>query len=77
MAFQDWDPKAQDIFEGIPNTEHDRELEALFEWGWLHIRDNAEPPEFRDAIRDAFFDAIGVPDWEFPWDEWREWAGYD
>lgn len=61
----------------MPNTEHDRELEALFEYGWLRIGDQAEPPEFRDAIRDAFFDRLGIPDWEFPWDEWRAWAGYD
>lgn len=77
MAYQDWDPEARDVFDGIPEVRHTLEIEALFEYGWLHIRDQAEPPEFRDAIRDAFFDALGIPDFEFPWEEWRIWAGYE
>lgn len=74
-----WDADSEMIFEGIDNRfdipDHDREYaETLFEFGWL-VDDIS--PEMRESARDQFFDAVGIPEWQFPWDDWKEWAGYE
>ncbi len=40
--------------------------------GWF---DMDIEPEGRRAAREQFFDYLGLDDYEFPWDDWREWYG--
>lgn len=85
MPYDDWEPSFQDMFDSIPGMgEPDVDLgyaEALFETAWTH--DAAEldamgyDPDEVDAIRDAFYDYMGIDASDFDWDGWREAMGYD
>jgi hypothetical protein len=51
-------------------------LHDLFERGWVDQDSNISKEE-RDAIRDEFYDAYGIDEANFPWEEWREAMGYE
>lgn len=74
MGFNDWDQGAQSIFNALPGTGEGSDAETLFEYGWMR---SDVTPEMRQAIRDHFYDVMHMPEFMFPWDEWREWMGYE
>src|SRR5215469_5285606 len=85
MPYGDWEPSFQEIFDNIPGMgEPDTDIgyaETLFETAFTY--DAAEldamgyDPDDIDAIRDAFFDYMGIDDSDFDWDSWREAMGYE
>lgn len=55
--------------------------EALFEEAFTHTAAELEAmgisPEAVDAMREEFFDYMGIDAADFDWQEWREAMGYD
>lgn len=78
MAYEDWDPVLQEVFENAVASS-DRELseaeyadaEAFFEYGWVTM------PGPTEEVRDIFFGLIDIDDEYFDWEAWREYWGYD
>lgn len=86
MAYDDWDSQFQDFFDEIPGTDYldDQEesiVEALFEAGFTHTAEEYEAMGMSEdevqAIRDEFFEYMGLEDYEFDWEGWREAMGYE
>lgn len=86
MAFSDWDDSFQDVYDAIPGTGYleDYEtshVEALFEAGFTHTGAEYEAMGFSEddvqAIRDEFFDYLGIDAADFDWEGWREAMGYE
>lgn len=55
--------------------------ESLFEVGFTMHADELElagyDPDAVQAIRDEFFDYMGIDQADFDWQEWREAMGYE
>jgi hypothetical protein len=85
-GFESWEPDAEhypdfydqndvagfDMFDRIPGTEYldyDEYHEAfdLFYAGFVES----------GGDREAFFDYMNMSDRDFPWEDWREWMGYE
>lgn len=86
MPYEDWDSGFQDVFENTPGTQalEDWEVghvEALFEVGFTYDAIELEAMGYSEddvsAIRDEFFDYLGIDEADFDWDGWREAMGYD
>lgn len=85
MPYEDWEPSFQGLFDDIPGMREPdtdtRYAETLFETAWVH--DAAEldamgyDPDDIDAIREAFYDYMGIDASDFDWEGWREAMGYD
>ena len=85
MAYGDWMPEFQELWEGTPGVSElsGEELdlaEYLFEEGFMHY-EGEQSPEDTDFARTQFFDLLGY-DYEFEseifdWDGWREAMGYE
>lgn len=83
MAFRDWsdadfeyfqDQAYQSVYNeiiSVPylNEEQDDAARDLFYTGWLDF--GASEAE-REAAREDFYDAVGIQESMFDWDEWRE-----
>jgi hypothetical protein len=86
MAYDEWDSPFQDFFDEIPGTDYldddeQRIVEALFEEGFTHTAEEYEAMGLSEdevqAIRDEFFDYMGLEEYEFDWEGWREAMGYE
>lgn len=90
MSYDDWDAPFQDFFDEIPELAYSEEYnedfdishaEALFEIGFTMHSDELEAagysPDDVAAIREEFFDYMGIDEYEFDWEGWREAMGYD
>lgn len=86
MPYQDWDSGFQDAFENTPGTSdlEDWEVshvEALYEAGFTHDAFEYEAMGLSEddveAIRQEFFDYLGIDAEDFDWDGWREAMGYE
>lgn len=90
MSYDDWDTSFQDMFDYMPgmadaeqyDPDFDRSYaEALFEEGFTHRASEYDAegldPSQVAAIRDEFFDYMGMDPSEFDWEEWREAMGYE
>jgi hypothetical protein len=83
MAYEDWEPEFQEVWDELPGIPLFREYEYneaadLFERGFTHHAD--EPGYDREdamAARDEFFEFTGLPEELFDWDGWREAMGYN
>lgn len=84
MSFRDWDEEDysdfhdaafEEIFgniEGIYELDQDQlnQAEALFEAGWLTFGEYT--PDDLQAIRDEFYDLVGMYEEDFDWEDYRE-----
>jgi hypothetical protein len=86
VAYEDWDGSFQGLFDTTPGTgyldvEEARYAQALFETGFTHTSNEYDAlglsPESVEAIRNEFFDYMGLDANDFDWQEWREAMGYD
>lgn len=86
MAYDDWDSQFQDFFDEIPgtdylNSEESSYAEALFDTGFTHTAEEYEAMGLSEdavqAIRDEFFEYMGLEEYEFDWEGWREAMGYE
>jgi hypothetical protein len=86
MPYEEWESPFQDVYEGIPGTGYldDTEsnyAEALYETGFMHDSDWYEANGYSEddiqAIREEFFDFMGIDAADFDWEGWREAMGYE
>lgn len=84
MSFRDWSEGSyeefyQGAYESIYNNiegtiylsnEQQERAEALFEAGWLTFGEYS--PNELDAIRNDFYDLVGLDESDFDWVEYRE-----
>jgi hypothetical protein len=86
VAYSEWDEPFRDVFDQTPGTafleDHETlHVEALFEAGFTHTADEYEAMGLNEdsvqAIRDEFFDYMGIDPSDFDWEGWREAMGYD
>jgi hypothetical protein len=61
-----------DVFDRLPGVEwlDESEREDVFEAFWHGFIEN-------DWDRSYFFDMTGMDQGDFPWEDWREFMGYD
>jgi hypothetical protein len=85
-GYEEWDPSFQDVWDSTPGTGdlesyEESHAEALFEVGFTHTSEEYEAMGYSEddvaAIREEFFDYMGLEDWQFDWDGWREAMGYE
>ena len=81
MAYEDWMPEFQDVWENTPGTSElegtaREEAEYFFEEGFMHYTGEVSHTD-TDFARESFFDLIGYDDEYFDWEGWREAMGYD
>jgi hypothetical protein len=86
MAFEDWDSQFQELFDNVPGADYlssgeQGYAEALFEAGFTHTGEEYDQMGLSEdevqAIRDEFFDYMGIDASDFDWQEWREAMGYE
>lgn len=86
MPSNDWDDSFQELFDEIPGTGYLEDfevshVEALFEAGFTHSAAEYEAMGFTEddvqAIREEFFDYMGIDAADFDWEGWREAMGYE
>lgn len=86
MAYEEWDEPFQELFDSTPGTAfledyEQRHVEALFEAGFTHTAAEYDAMGLNEdsvqAIRDEFFDYMGLDYSSFDWEEWREAMGYE
>ena len=82
VAYDDWTPEFQDLWDSLPvdmgelNQEQFDWAELLFEEGFQRYADEVGPGEIGWA-RDEFWDYLGLEYDYFDWDGWREAMGYE
>lgn len=91
MAYDDWEAPFQELYDDVPgmatayndDPNFDAEYaEALFEVAFtMHsdeLRDAGYSEDDVQAIRDEFFDYMGIDETsDFDWEGWREAMGYE
>ena len=86
MPYEDWSDEFQDNYENIPGIAdlepwEERHVEALYEAGFTHDAFELEAMGLSEdevqAIRDEFFDYLGIDAADFDWEGWREAMGYE
>lgn len=90
MAYDDWESPFQELYDDIPGMATAYEIdenfnasyaEALFEAGFTMHASELEAAGYSEddvkAIREEFFDYIGIDESDFDWSDWREAMGYD
>lgn len=86
MAHGDWSDKWEDVWESTPGTEalepwEQRHVETLFETGFTLHADEYDALGLSEsdvkAVREEFFDYMGLDTSDFDWDGWREAMGYE
>jgi hypothetical protein len=84
VSFRDWSEEDKEAFderiytdiynniEGVLylNDEQADQAEALFDAGWLTFGEYSK--EQLDAIRDEFFDLVGLDEEDFDWVTYRD-----
>lgn len=80
MAYSDWTPEFQDLWDSIPvewGSLDDQQYdwaELLYEEGFQRYHDESDQIGW---ARQEFFDFLGIDDDYFDWDGWREAMGYE
>lgn len=90
MAYDDWDESFRELYDDVPGMteayEYDTSFDAgyaesLFEVGFTMNASELEAagysPDDVAAIREEFFDYIGIDEADFDWADWREAMGYE
>jgi hypothetical protein len=90
MSYDDWESSFREVYDDVPGmaTAYNDDdnfdsayAEALFEAGFTHTSAELDAlgysPDDIAAIREEFFDYMGVDERDFDWQEWREAMGYD
>lgn len=86
MAYDNWGDSFRDVFDFTPgasylNHEEARYAEALFEAGFTYTGAELEAMGLSEdqvnAIRNEFFDFMGIDYGDFDWEGWREAMGYE
>lgn len=86
MAYDDWDDSFREVFDNTPGADYlnDEEFsyaETLFDAGFTHTSDEYEAMGLSEdqvqAIRDEYFDLMGIDADQFDWEGWREAMGYE
>jgi hypothetical protein len=90
MSYGDWESSFQELYDDTPGMatayEYDDNFdsgyaEALFEVGFTMHSDELEARGYSQddvqAIREEFFDYMGISEGDFDWHEWREAMGYE
>jgi hypothetical protein len=90
MAYDDWAESFRDVYDDVPgmatayNNDPDFDsgyAEALFEVGFTMHSDELTAAGYSEdqvqAIREEFFDYMGIDESDFDWQEWREAMGYE
>ena len=86
MAYDDWDSSFREVFDNTPgsdylSSEEFNYAEALFDAGFTHTSEEYDQMGFSEdqvqAIRDEYFDFMGIEGDQFDWDGWREAMGYE
>jgi hypothetical protein len=90
MAYDDWDEPFRELYDDVPGMavayDHDTQFdsgyaEALFEVGFTMHANELEAAGYSEddvrAIREEFFDYMGIDEGQFDWADWREAMGYE
>jgi hypothetical protein len=90
VAYEDWDGPFREVYDDIPGMatayENDSNFdsgyaEALFEVGFMMHAAELEAAGYSEddvnAIREEFFDYVGIDQADFDWADWREAMGYE
>ena len=93
MSYDDWDESFRDVYDDVPGMAEAYSedyaagnfdpgyAEALFEAGFTMHASELEAagysPDDVLAIREEFFDYMGISEDQFDWQEWREAMGYE
>ena len=90
MSYDDWESSFQDIYDDVPGmataqtadeTFDNSYAEALFDVGFTMHSDELEARGYSEddvqAIREEFFDYMGIDESQFDWQDWREAMGYE
>jgi hypothetical protein len=90
VAYDDWEGSFQGLYDDVPGMataytadEHfdSGYAEALFEVGFTMHANELEASGYSEddvrAIREEFFDYMGIDEGDFDWEEWREAMGYE
>lgn len=82
MAYGDWTPEFQDVWDNSPFDEGNMSAdeldwaEYLFEVGFMSYGGEEPSAQVRYA-RDEFFAVVDIDADQFDWQGWREAMGYD
>jgi hypothetical protein len=85
VPYEDWSPQFQELYNetpGIADVEpwEESHVEALFDAGFTHHGDEYEASGLTEddvhAIREEFFEYMGLAEENFDWEDWREAMGY-
>lgn len=83
MAYDDWSPEFQDIwdnlradFSELSASEYEY-AEFMFEEGFQTYADEKLHPDDIGFARQEFYDMVGIEYEDFDWDGWREAMGYE
>ena len=85
MPYEDWSPEFQGLYDSTPGISdvepwEESHVEALFEAGFTHTGAEYEAegldPDSVHAIREEFFEYMGLAEENFDWEDWREAMGY-
>lgn len=86
MAYDDWEGSFRDVFDNVPGADYlsDEEFnyaENLFDLGFTHTSEEYDSMGYSEdqiqAVRDEYFDLMGIDSRDFDWEGWREAMGYD
>jgi hypothetical protein len=90
MAYDDWGESFRELYDDVPGmaTAYNDDpnfdagyAEALFEVGFTMSAAEMDAagysPDDVAAIREEFFDYIGIDENDFDWADWREAMGYE
>lgn len=86
MPFRDWDDSFRELWDTTPGTDYldtqeTRVAEELFDVAFTHTAEELEGMGYTQeqvfAIRDEFFDYMGMDSADFDWEGWREAMGYE
>lgn len=76
--YDDWSSEFQGVWDELPGIpffrDYEREqAEDLFDSAFV---DQSLSRAEREQAREDFFDFTGLPEYMFPWEDWKEAMGY-
>lgn len=86
MSYSDWDDSFRELFDATPGTDalEDHEagyVEDLFDIAFTHSAEEYDAMELDPSVvedmRQEFFDYMGMDEYDFDWEGWREAMGYE
>jgi hypothetical protein len=85
MSYSDWDDNFRDIYDEIPGIDQpdvdENYAELLYETAFTHSAAELDAMGYDisdvAAMRDEFFDYLGIDASDFDWEGWREAMGYE